>query len=441
MFRLFKKLKKRTFYEGARRTKKNRDFWNANAPFEATAMGERDTLRARARWLSENNAIMANIDNSILVNVVGTGISPQLLTDDKDANNEIERAFVDGFLNSKNADILGEQTFAELQWTMIKTRMIDGEVFIHLVNTIDGLKLQLIEADALDVTQKGHGIERDKYGKPKAYWFKELDDNGMYAGSKRVKAEDVIHLFKKMRPTQGRGVSEYKQSIISIKNFSAFTDATIEGARARASIGYVVQADGAVQHNSITEEENEKIQSIGNTEVYYLRPGESISKTAPGSSDTEFNNFSTIIIRLIATARSVSYELAFKDLSKVNYASGRAAFTQDYKLFDKEQYDLTHTVLNRVFDRWLELEILSSRLKYRRFLTEAVRKAWTFPKRSLMDPLKEAQAMEKEIELNMLTQSELASRNGRDFEDIVAKKAHEQEILAKYNMQEVDNAE
>ena len=42
-----KPTQKRAFYEGGKKTAANRDFWNANSPFEDTAKSDRDTMRAR----------------------------------------------------------------------------------------------------------------------------------------------------------------------------------------------------------------------------------------------------------------------------------------------------------------------------------------------------------------------------------------------------------
>ena len=447
LFKWFKQLfGKREFYEGAKKTAANRDFWNANSPFEQTARGERDTLRARARWLSENNAIMHNIDNSILNNVIGNGITIQMRLKSNSRNQKIEDAF-DRWARNPKIDVMATLNWYDMQRVILKNRMVDGEVFIYMLPEPTGLRLQLIEADALDQAAPGEGIERDEMGAPIAYYFKPIDKFGGYSTkSVRVPAEYVIHYFKKERPTQGRGVSDYRQAVLDIKNFSAFTTATVQGARARASIGYVVESDSALGSIGFPSGDAPDydtgvgaIQNIGGVDVYYLRPGEAISKTAPGSSDTEFNNFSEVVIRLIATARSVSYELAFKDFSKTNYSSSRASLMQDYKAFDAEQESFINYVYERVFNLWLEIEVLSGRLnlpimQYVNDPSKFSKKRYIFPKRTLIDPLKEALAFEKEVELNMLTQSELAQRNGEDFEEIVQKKAEEIEILKKYGL-------
>ena len=67
----------RAYFEGAKSTRLNRDFNLSNNHFELQASGDRDLLRARARWLSANNPITKSIDKSIVKNVIGSGITLQ----------------------------------------------------------------------------------------------------------------------------------------------------------------------------------------------------------------------------------------------------------------------------------------------------------------------------------------------------------------------------
>ena len=71
------KVYERAFYEGAKQTRLNRDFNISNNHFELQVSGDRDMLRARARWLSANNPICKSIDRSIIKNCIGSGISLQ----------------------------------------------------------------------------------------------------------------------------------------------------------------------------------------------------------------------------------------------------------------------------------------------------------------------------------------------------------------------------
>lgn len=149
----------RNFYEGGKKTQANRDFWNATSPFEETATVDRDTLRARARWLYANNPIMANIDGAIIDNVVGQGITLQSRIGKKKLDDDIELRYKTWCEDKNKCDSSGRMNFYDIQRVILGTRMVDGEIFIYKRYTDEGLKLQMIEADALDGGQD-NGIER-----------------------------------------------------------------------------------------------------------------------------------------------------------------------------------------------------------------------------------------------------------------------------------------
>lgn len=429
----------RTFYEGGKKTQANKDFWNANSNFETTATMDRDTLRARARWLYANNSIMANIDGAIVDNVIGQGIKFQSRIGKKKLDDDIERRWKIWSENKTLCDSAGKLIFGDIQRVLLGTRMVDGEVFIYKRYTDNGLQLQLIEADALD-SGLDNGVEKDGSGKVTGYRFKVANPDGSYSSqTTTIKAEYIINYYKAERFTQDRGVSEYKQAIIDIKNFSGFQSATIKGARARASIAYTVKADVNPNEMGVTGEKDERLQEINGLMVYYLKQGESIDKSAPQGSSDDYKAFTETTIRLMATARRVSYELAFKDYSKVNFASSRASLIQDNYRFDGEQIHFISYVLNDIYATWLEIEIMRGNIKIPlvKFMTdktEFLKQKWITPKRSWVDPLKDLLATEKEISLNLTTQTNEAMAQGNDFEEILEQKAREVELLKKHGL-------
>lgn len=420
----------RAFYEGAKISAVNRDFWNANSSFEVTAVADRATMRARARWLSANNAIMDNIDSAIINNVIGNGIHLQSNTGKTKFDTDVEIAFKAWASNKKACDSRGMFNFSTMQRVILKTRMVDGEIFIYKRTTKEGLKLQLIEADALNGNRQDGGIELDSAGVPINYYFLDANNKEFV-----VKAEYIINYFQAERATQYRGISEYKQAILDIKNFSAFQTASIQSARARANIAYAVESNGNA--SPYGADIANRVQEINGVSVLYMAAGEKVSKLDPDSVATDYVQFSENTIRLIATARKVSYELAFRDYSKVNFASSRASLLQDFKRFDHEQTHLVDYILNDVFESWLEIEILSGRIKANGYMVDPskwVKPKWIMPKRELVDPLKEITAIEKKIRLNLTTETDVANSMGEDYEGILIKKAREIELKAQYGI-------
>jgi len=429
----------RGFYEGGKKTQANRDFWNANSHFESTAVADRDTMRARARWLYANNPIMANIDGAITDNVIGKGIGLQSNIGKGKLDDEIERRWKAWGKDKNKCDSMGKLSFGDIQRVLLMTRMVDGEVYIYKRYTDEGLKLQVMEADALD-GGADNGVEKDSLGVITGYRFKVADKDGNYTSQTvTIPVEFIINYHKTERFSQDRGITEYKQAILDIKNFSAYQSSTISGARARASIAYTVQADANPANMGVGGDKDKELQEINGVMVYYLRKGESISKTAPQGASEDYKSFVETTIRLIATARRVSYELAFKDYSKVNFASSRASLIQDNYRFDTEQEHFITYVLNDVFRTWLEIEIMRGNIKiplakFQEDDSQYLKQTWMLPKRSWVDPLKDMLAVEKEIAMNLTTQTEQAQMLGKDFEEILQKKAEEVELMKQYGL-------
>ena len=426
----------RAFYEAGKKTSANKDFWNANSEFETTATPDRDTIRARARWVSENDPIMNNIDLSIINNVCGNGIHFQSMVKLKSFNKVVEERFKMWATNKQKCDVSGRLNFYEIQRLALKTRMVDGEVFIYKIYTKNGLQLQIIEADNLDTSKGNNGLEINRYGKVTKYHF--LDAN---LAPYSIDARYIINYYMPVRPSQYRGISEYKQAILSIKNFSAYQLATVQSARARANIAYYVKQENGGK--TLNADEEKRTQSINGVSVIYLNKGETINKLDPDSAPTDFTKFSETMIRQIATSRNISYELAYKDYSKVNFASSRASILQDFKRFDHEQQHLVDNVLQNVYEAWLENEILNGSIKASNYYSNQDmyhKTKWIMPKRDLVDPLKEILAIEKLIKLNLTTATDEANARGDDFEEILAKKQKEQELIEKYGIIQEDVA-
>lgn len=436
----------RGFYEGGKRTGTNQDFWNANSDFENTASPDRDTMRARARWLHENNAIMANIDATIVRNSVGNGFGFQSKCGKEKIDKQIEALWAE-WVQPKNCDVTGRQHFGGIQQLILSQRMCDGEVVIkkHLSsNKKNPFQIQLIEADRFDSTyavrsdeNRVDGIEVDSLGAPKNYVFRD----GIM-GSVKVPADQIIHYFKMgNRSSQYRGLSEYKQSIVDLRNFAGYQTATLKSARARASVAYAIETSNVGGHlNALTKDktsDNDQIYDINGVMVHYLNSGEKMHQYDPTIKGTEYGEFVRSCVRLIATARQISYELAFRDYSQVNFSSARASFIQDHKRFSNEQWHMVTYVLNPLFESWLDANVMAGNIKglsasaYFLNKSDFCKPRWIAPAREWVDPLKDINALMKEIEMGITTIGEVAAARGKDLEDVIADRVKENEMLRK----------
>ena len=433
---------KRNFYEGGKRNN-SRNLYQAMQDFEQTASPSRDIMRARARYLHENNGIVGGIDHSIVVNSIGNGLKLQSKTGIENLDEAIEKHWEE-FIKPQNCDVTNREHFHDMQKTWTGARMMDGETLIKFVKTNNKqhpLQLQSIEADRFTtsptiITDSSNvfvdGIELGKRGEPKYYNLTEG-----WSNTKRVPAKDIIHFYKRdNRPSQYRGISEYKQTIVDLRNFAKYTHLTVEGASARASLAYAIESENIASHQTFREgnQGHDPIEYVNDAFVYYLNKGEKMHQLDGAKSTGEFGEFIKSTIRLIAVGRKISYELAFRDYSQVNFSSARASILQDHKKFDEEQILMARYVLNPIFDAWLEANVLAGNLPISPFYfyenrAKFTQPRWIAPKREWVNPLQDIKAIEKELALGLITYEEVLGSRGKDLKEVIAQRVKEKKLL------------
>ncbi|WP_201353826.1 phage portal protein [Hydrogenimonas urashimensis] len=442
----------RSYYEGGKRTT-NRDFNNSvNAPFEATAAMDRDTMRARARWLHENNGIMANIDAAIVNNTVGNGLKLQIKSEDKNLNRRIEKLW-ERWCEKEFCDMTRRLHFGDMQRVILAQRMMDGEIIVakrYPKDRKNPFRLQLVEADRIDSTLQNYndadgiyadGIILDKDGAPKRYVIRQENFK-----SKEIPAANIIHYFKiTNRATQYRGISEYRQSIIDLRNFAGYQSAFIKAARARANVAYFIETADLEARLAAKDAglDGDPIEDINDIIVEYLSPGEKPHLLAANMNGDDHERFVKSAVRLIAVSRQVSYELAFRDYSQVNFSSARASIIQDHKRFSHEQVHLVTYVLRPIFNEWLMRNVYAGNIEGLSAVSlennrDDFAPVWIPPKREWVDPLKDIKAIEAELNLGITTLKQVAGSRGEDLEDLIAQRKEEIRMLKEAGIQADD---
>ena len=437
-----------SFYEGGKITKTNADFTNAIGTFEDTAASDRLEMIKRARWLHENNPIISNIDETIKNNVIGNGIKLKSLVKDKNIADEIEEKYKQRIENKDAYALDGKTAGVICERLIMGAKMMDGESIVNYVITNDKyhpLKLQVIEASQFDLSKYGDdiysGVKVNKYNKPIKYYF---TDNNFEEFT--LDPKNTLHIMNmENRASQIRGISEYKQVIIDLKNFMAYNTALIQNARVRANLPYYVTTENPSGSRRANETApDSKLQQINGLIVHYLNRGEELKQLDPKVAGDNHKDFLMMVIRLIASGRKVSYELAFRDYSQVNFASSRASLIQDNKRFDFEQLQHVINFKNPDFEKWLDVMVYSGNIKsikpsyYATHKSEFLKKNWIPPAREWVDPLKDITAIKEKLNLSMTTLTREIAKQGLDIEDVIAEKQKEKKMFEDAGLTYID---
>ncbi|HBS81009.1 MAG: phage portal protein [Pseudomonas sp.] len=368
-------------------------------------------LRNRARDMRRNNPYAERAITGIADNVIGAGIVPRPKAKSTRANKKLSALWAQwGETTACDAD--GLENFYGLQHKVMETVAEAGECLIRRRRRFssDGLpvpmQLQVIEPDFLDEMKVGknggnqiiQGIEFDALGRRAAYWL--FDEHpGAVAGlvsmtSRRVPAEDVLHIFMPRRPGQARGYTWLAPVMQRMRNFDEMEDAVMEQAKIAACFAaFVTEGDGVsgtTKHPLIDRVEPGLIQR--------LSMGEDVKFGTPPT----FNGYSTYswqALHAVSVGLGIPYELLTGDLKGVNFSSGRMGWLHFARRVDVWQWRMMIPQLCEQVWRWfMEAQALTTG-----GVLEEAGSEWVPPRRDMVDPSAEVSVIKDRMRLGLLT--------------------------------------
>jgi len=423
-------------------------------------------LRARSRDAERNCPIATGAIETDLTYVVGTGLSLQSrinarllgLSDDEASTwqAEVEDDF-EVWAKSNLCDSMREQNFYELQSLAYRSFRVSGDSFTLLTGTdIQGwpyrLSVQIIEADR--ISNKGYtadsvkciqGIEKDPSGRTIGVWICNRHPGAMLIGppiewefrpfygeaSGRI---NVLHLTRKDRPSQTRGVPWLAPILSKIKQLDRYSDAEVDAAVNSAVLAVFATMDpeafdtlfdDAGKQQIISSAQNSAITidgGIKSGKIVNLLPGETVSSPQPGRPNANFNAFWDAVLKEIAMGLNMPYEVLAKAFNS-SYSASRAALMDAWRGYRKSRNWLANRFCQPIYVEWLSDAVASGRISAPGFFDDARIKAawcgsiWSGDGPGALDPTKEAAAAENRIRIGLTTlPEEIVAYDGGDWE-------------------------
>lgn len=435
-----KSTKKRK-YEGASKGRRGAGWITGAGDANAQIKGDLSTLRERSRDLRRNNPYAHKIIEVITNNVVGKGI----LTDVKPE--AVEISWKD-WANSTGCDYDGRHNLKGLQRLIMEAVVESGEVLIRK-RYVKGMKYplqyQILESDFLDSTfikspsKQGNyviqGIEFDADGKRVGYHVYEshpgsFDRLNNSLKSNFIPADEIIHIFRQERPGQVRGVPWMAPSMMRLKDLDDYEDAQLMKQKIAACFtAFVHDIDGAQEGDDTSTIDCDEASRIQPALIEHLPPGKTISFANPPSVEN-YREFVTSQLRAISAGVGISYESFSGDLSEVNFSSARMGWLEMGRNIDswREAMMINHFLKVVIDDFKLMMQLLGKK----------VPETATFnhipPRRELIDPSKEVDAMLKLVRAGFESRSAVIASLGRDPDDVYKALADDNKEADKYGL-------
>jgi len=415
-----------------------------------------DALRAWARALVRDNAYAWNVVDTIVSNVIGSGITAQSTyetpdgEDIEDVNDARDKAFTEW---CEVADINGELTFSEIQILAQREIAEAGEVLIRFVKTPGKeyrgitrpvpLALELIEADRLSLERDTfatrqnkdngnriiRGIELDDKGKPVAYWIYPEHPNSPYSVRnqvpERINASEIQHLYRKDRVGQTRGVTWFAPIMSWMRDLGVYVDNEIQASAVASCFGVVIKRTSPM--GSLMAPEGEDTVDTNGNRLSYLEPGmvaeigvdESIECVNPGRPNSASEPWINLMLRGICAGTGTNYEAIAKDFSKTSYSSSRTSKLEDRPRYERNQKYMVNHLCLPVWDEFCnaaaraELEHFPTSTELLEDRRGVAPVEWQLPEQEWVDPTSEQTAAQNSIDNFMSTyQDEVGARGG-----------------------------
>lgn len=418
-------------YEAASRTRRTAGWKATGASANEESRGAITTLRNRSRDLFRNNPYAKRAIEALADNLVGAGIRPSPVAAGKQADKRIKKLWAD-WANKTWCDYDGKFNLYGLQWLAAKTLFESGEVLIVKRKVADKmlpvpLQLQVLEADYIDTGKDVRaltagdreiiqGVEYDPNGKRVAYWlFDRHPGDGYALTSKRVLAEDVIHVYPVERAGQVRGVPVGTSSIIRLRDFDEYEDAQLIRQKIAACFAAFVTDDPDAQITGGGSGSEAQLEKLEPGIIEYLPAGKTITFANPPSTEG-YDVYTRTVLRAVASGYGVTYEMMTGDLSNVNFSSGRMGWIEFHRLITRMQELLfIPQFCDPVWDWFLEASVVAMQLRPSQ-ITSAT---WTAPRREMIDPVKEVQGMREQMRSGLIPWQEMVRQNGYDPEEVL----------------------
>lgn len=432
----------RARYDSAQTTVENQRHWeyaDSLSAVSANSAHVRKRLRERSRYEIANNSYARGIVDTLAHYTVGSGPTLQLTYRGPEADAESIRRSAQQvemlFSNWAYARKIGEKLHA-----MHLSLDGDGEAFGVLttgrdsVHTPVSLDLRVYECDHFDLLNGGTWFEDDAGvkigadGDPIAYAFSPVhpgDLTGGLAKSEWLSAEQVIHLFRKDRPGQLRGIPKTTPALPLFAILRRFSLATVLAAETAADFAAILTPATDGDDCAYTPWDRLEIERG----AFLTTPaGSMLSQLKAEHPNATYDEFVKALMREIARCLGVPAVLALGDASKYNYSSGRL----DLQAFNRQMEVERRLIielggLDRLFEAWLAEAAMLSGFLPAGFLDLLpwMEWSWRWQGAGHVDRQKEAAGQQIELSNHTTTLSREYAKQGLDWEVELRQRARE----------------
>ena len=397
---------------------------------------DRNEMVKKCRWAERESSLFRQILNDLCIYVVGDGIKWQSHAENPETARLHEEYFA---MKAKNLDVSGK-SFFQSQAILTRAMFRDGDAFSLKADLNGEAKTQIIEAHRVgDPTDRDtpsdcwDGIGFGKYNEPIYYSVYQAD-----GGSRKVEAQSVMHIVDMETASGSRGVPTLQSALCAIQDVKELLDLERRAVKDNGDVTRVIfKGSGFLDEDAASE-----ISSAhGSAENIASQMG---GKAIVMEGSDRFESFeskrpnSTFVGFLAALEKDICSILPYefvKDPTSAGGASVRLVTAKAARVFGKYQNIIIERFCQPTWEYVIADGIAKGEIPDDSRWWSA---SWTTPKSVTVDAGREAANDRADIEMGLLSMSELYAQRGLDFRSEMEKRAadmaHIQNLAKQYGI-------
>ena len=411
-----------------------------------------DRLRMQARYLDENHDLARSVLNTLVAQIIGTGLLTFPMVKDRfgnlldDVNNTITKLWNDW---SKRPEVTWENDLAKCQRLAVRGWFRDGETFAQKlsgkVTALDHgtevpFSIEQLESDycpvGLDDPATGvrQGVKKNAWGRPNTYFFyKQYPTEGALGsvlnGSfspgfsvnlssvKGVAAQNVAHLKHTDRIRQTRGTSIFASVFERLDDLKQYEESERVAARIGAAFAFAItkSIDSAP---GTTSAEFREMDIVPGIMVDTLQPGEKVESLENKRPDNKITDFRANQLKAVAGGTNTGYSSIAKDYDG-SYSSQRQELVEQARVTKLLRGEFISAWLQPIYVDFINAAFVAGLIDLRSADPLTIHDAEHVGLGTAhIEPKREADAQERQVQAGFKSKTQIILGNGDDPREV-----------------------
>lgn len=438
----------KAYYEAAKSTRLRKKRTDKRSP-DATVQPAAEALRVQARHLEQNYDVARGALDILVANTVGTGIrpEPQIRTVGGDLATDLNMALLALWRDwIKTPEVTRDFDYYGAQRIVARSMFRDGEAFSQVltgnIRSLDHgtrvpLSLELMEADMVPLAYDDQsktivqGVQKNTWGQPRNYFVYKDHPGGnqvsLRQDLKRIPAERMIHVKLVDRIRQTRGISVFASVIGRFDDIKEIDETERVAARVAAAMtGYIKKGmpdmyiqPGTGNDPNATQDEYRELEFHPGMIFDDLQQGEDIGTIQANRPNNALIPFRDSQLRSGAAGIGVGASSLSKNYNGT-YSAQRQELVEQYGHYAILSGYFAQRFAHPVWESFVSMALASGQLEVSAdidpdTLYDADHSRPVMP---WVDPVKEMNAIEKELKLGIASRSGVIRRRGGNPDEI-----------------------